>query len=456
MSTTPSSADPAESVITPLSGPWPAPTAPVPVRATVRIPGSKSETNRALVLAALASGPSTISNGLDARDTRLMRDGLRALGVEIDDRDTAWRVTPPATFTGGTTVDCGLAGTVMRFLPPLAALADGPVTFDGDEQAYARPMGPLLDGLTALGVDVSGSALPFGVQGRPDLAGAPVTIDASSSSQYVSGLLLIGARLGGGLDLRHAGGELPSRPHIAMTLEMLRARGVQIDDGTHDRWVVAPGVIAPLDVVVEPDLSNAAPFLAAAAITGGSVTVPGWPSESSQPGALVPHVLRQFGADITYEDDGSLTVTGTDEIDSIEIDLRDASELTPVVAAIAALAADTSHIHGVGHIRGHETDRLAAIAAELEGLGTKVKVTHDGLVIHPRLMGGGDWHTYADHRMAQAGALLGLVVEDVVVDDVACTDKTLPEFVPLWLRMLADSATESAAEIAADPDSEPA
>lgn len=436
-------------------GPWPAPMAPVPIRATVRVPGSKSETNRALVLAALASGPSTITNGLDARDTRLMRDGLRTLGVEIDDSGTTWRITPPAAFVGGGTVDCGLAGTVMRFLPPLAALADGPVVFDGDEQAYARPMGPLLDGLTALGVQVSGDALPFTVTGRTELPGGSVTIDAGTSSQYVSGLLLIGARLDGGLDLRHSGGDLPSRPHIAMTVEMLRARGVEIDDSGIDRWVVHPGPISPLDVAVEPDLSNAAPFLAAAAITGGSVTVPHWPAESNQPGVLVPQVLQQFGADVTYEDDGSLTVTGTDEIDSIEIDLRDASELTPVVAAIAALAADTSHIHGVAHIRGHETDRLAAIAAELEALGSKVKVTHDGLVIHPRLMGGATWHTYADHRMAQAGALLGLVVEDVVVDDVACTDKTLPEFVPLWTQMLADSATESAAEIAADPDSEP-
>jgi 3-phosphoshikimate 1-carboxyvinyltransferase len=426
-----------------------------PVRATVRIPGSKSETNRALVLAALASGPSTITNGLDARDTRLMRDGLRTLGVDIDDAGPTWRITPPVAFVGGGTVDCGLAGTVMRFLPALAALADGPVAFDGDQQAYVRPMGPLLQGLASLGVQVSGDTLPFTVTGRSDLAGGRVTVDASSSSQYVSGLLLIGARLADGLDLRHSGGTLPSRPHIAMTVAMLRARGVEIDDSQTDRWVVRPGTIAPLDVAVEPDLSNAAPFLAAAAITGGSVTVPHWPAESTQPGAMVPHVLQQFGADITWEDDGSLTVTGTDEIDSIEIDLRDASELTPVVAAIAALAADTSHIHGVAHIRGHETDRLAAIAAELEALGTKVKVTHDGLVIHPRLMGGAVWRTYADHRMAQAGALLGLVVEDVVVDDVTCTDKTLPEFVPLWTAMLADSATESAAEIAADPDSEP-
>ncbi len=363
--------------------------APAPIRATVRVPGSKSETNRALVLAALASGPSTITNGLDARDTRLMRDGLRALGVEVDDDGDSWRITPPATFVGGGTVDCGLAGTVMRFLPPLAALADGPVAFDGDQQAYARPMGPLLDGLTALGAQVTGDALPFTVSGGPELAGGPVTVDASTSSQYVSGLLLIGARLAAGLDLRHAGGDLPSRPHIAMTVAMLRARGVEVDDSESDRWVVRPGVIAPSDVVVEPDLSNAAPFLAAAAITGGAVSVPHWPAESHQPGVAVPHILQQFGADITYEDDGALTVTGTDEIDSIEIDLRDASELTPVVAAIAALAADTSHLHGVAHIRGHETDRLAAIAAELEALGAKVKITDDGLVIHPRSAGWG-------------------------------------------------------------------
>jgi 3-phosphoshikimate 1-carboxyvinyltransferase len=241
-----------------------------------------------------------------------------------------------------------------------------------------------------------------------------------------------------------------------MTVAMLRDPGVQVDDSETDHWVVRPGPIAARDVVVEPDLSNAAPFLAAAAITGGEVTVPHWPAESNQPGRQVPRILQQFGADISYTEDGSLVVSGTDEIDSIEVDLRDASELTPVVAALAALAADTSRIHGVAHIRGHETDRLRAIADELEGLGTKVRIHHDGLTIHPRLMGGGTWHSYADHRMAQAGALLGLVVEDVVVDDVACTDKTLPEFVALWSQMLADSVAESEAEIAADPSSEPA
>ena len=270
-----------------------------------------------------------------------------------------------------------------------------------------------------------------------------MTVDAATSSQYVSGLLLIGARYAHGLDLRHVGGDLPSRPHIAMTVAMLRARGVDIDDTAHNRWVVSPGAIQPLDVTIEPDLSNAAPFLAAAAITGGTVTVPHWPSATIQPGDAIREILQQFGAQVTYED-GTLAVTGTDEIDGVEIDLRGASELTPVVAAIAALAADTSHIRGVAHIRGHETDRLAAIETELDRLGTKVIQTDDGLTIHPRLLGGDLWHTYADHRMAQAGALLGLVVPEIVLDDVACTDKTMPEFEQLWTTMITDSVAESA------------
>lgn len=429
------------------TGPWPAPLAPVPIRAQVQIPGSKSETNRALVLAALASGPSTIHNGLDARDTRLMRAGLRALGVTIEESGSQWRITPPAQIRGGQTIDCGLAGTVLRFLPAVALLADGPVSFYGDQQARRRPISQLLNGLAGLGAEVSADELPFSVAGPAVRAQA--TIDSSASSQFISGLLLVGARLPNGLDLRHAGDPLPSLPHIAMTIEMLRARGVEVNDQEPDRWLVRSSEIAPVDIKIEPDLSNAAPFLAAAAITGGEVQVPDWPAETNQPGARLPHILRQFGADVTYGDDGALIATGTDEIDNIEVDLRDASELTPVVAAIAALATRTSHIRGIGHIRGHETDRLAAIANELEGLGCRVHINHDGLTIHPRLLGGGTWRTYADHRMAQAGALLGLVVADVVLDDLGCTDKTMPEFGALWEQMVTDSVAESDAEIAA-------
>ena len=425
--------------------PWAAPLAPAPIRATVSVPGSKSQTNRALVLAALASGPSVIRNGLDARDTRLMRDGLRSLGVQITETGDTWEITPPATFTGGVTVDCGLAGTVMRFLPALALLADGPVRFDGDEQAYARPMHPLLEALSALGatVDADRNTLPFTVGGP--VSGRVVTLDASTSSQFVSALLMVGARLPEGLDLSHAGPPLPSRPHVEMTVAMLRKRHVRIDDSEPDRWVVPPGPIAAPEETIEPDLSNAAVFLAAAAVTGGAVTVPHWPGSTEQPGEAIGDILTRFGAEASFDERG-LTVRGTNHLHGIDLDLSAASELTPVVAAVAALADDTTHVRGVGHIRGHETDRLAALATELERLGAHVDQTHDGLTIHPKLLGGAEWRTYADHRMAQAGALLGLVVPDVTLDDISCTDKTMPEFADLWQGMIDTSQVDTSAQ----------
>ncbi len=434
--------------------PWAAPLAPAPIRATVTVPGSKSQTNRALVLAALASGPSVIRNGLAARDTQLMRDGLRALGVQITEAGDQWQVTPPARFTGDVTIDCGLAGTVMRFLPACALLADGPVRFDGDEQAYARPMGPLLEALRSLGasVDARGETLPFSVDGtalRPEPVEGPssgsgriVTVDASTSSQFVSALLMVAARLTGGLDLRHVGPPIPSRPHLEMTVAMLRERHVRIDDSEPDRWVVAPGPIAPREETVEPDLSNAAVFLAAAAITGGVVTVPHWPGSTEQPGDAIAGILNEFGAEARFDERG-LTVRGTNHLHGVDLDLSGVSELTPVVAAVAALADGTSHLHGIGHIRGHETDRLAALAAEIERLGGHVHQTHDGLTIHPKLLGGAEWRTYADHRMAQAGALLGLVVPEVTLDDIDCTAKTMPEFADLWQAMIDSSQVDA-------------
>ncbi|GAA2106152.1 3-phosphoshikimate 1-carboxyvinyltransferase [Microlunatus panaciterrae] len=429
---------------TPQQQPWPAPIAQAPVEATVLIPGSKSETNRALVLAALATGPSVITDGLDSRDTRLMRDALRALGVGITEAGNQWTVQPPSTLSAGGTVDCGLAGTVMRFVPPIAALVNGSVSFDGDEQAYARPMDVMLAALDQLGVTVEDQAtsLPFTLTGTGRPAGGVVTIDASSSSQFVSGLLLAGAKYAEGIDIRHDGEPIPSLPHIEMTVAMLRARGVQVDDSEPDRWVVAPGPIRPLDVSIEPDLSNAAPFLAAAAVTGGTVTIPHWPTRTLQPGDHLRGILEQFGAEVRLTEAG-LTVHGTDQLHHVDLDLREASELTPVVAAVAALANTTSHIRGVGHIRGHETDRLAALEFELNSLGGHVVQTDDGLTIHPRLMYSGEWRTYADHRLAQAGAVLGLVIDDIVLDDVSCVDKTMPEFVTLWQQMLAGSERRS-------------
>ncbi|QFZ23183.1 3-phosphoshikimate 1-carboxyvinyltransferase [Saccharothrix syringae] len=414
---------------------WSAPTVDGPVHATVPVPGSKSITNRALVLAALADRPSTVHAPLRSRDTLLMAAALRSLGIGVEDGpDGSWLVAP-GTMRGPARVDCGLAGTVMRFLPPAAALAVGDVSFDGDEHARVRPMTTILDALRALGADVEGDALPFTLHGKGGVPGGEVTVDASASSQFVSGLLLSAARYEGGVTVRHSGRPVPSLPHIEMTVSMLREAGVEVDDSTRDVWRVAPGPVAALDRHVEPDLSNATPFLAAAAVTGGSVTIPGWPARTTQPGGAARELFERMGCAVELTA-GGLTLTGPDRLTGIDVDLRDESELTPTVAALAALADGPTRIRGVAHIRGHETDRIAALAAEINRLGGDAEETEDGLVITPRPLRGGVWRAYADHRMATAGAIVGLVVGGVAVDDIGSTTKTIPDFPGMWSAML--------------------
>jgi len=416
---------------------WPAPLATGPLDAVVAVPGSKSLSNRYLVLAALADSPSLLRSVLASRDTHLMASALETLGVTVN-RGTDWRVEP-ATLRGSVTVDCGLAGTVMRFLPAVAALADGPVHFTGDVEALARPMGPVIRALQALGVRVDEEGedgrLPFTVHGRGFVRGGQVDIDASASSQFVSGLLLASARFERGLVVRHTGPTLPSLPHIEMTVAVLRAAGVQVDDSRPAIWEVAPGRIAGRDVRVEPDLSNAAPFLCAAMVTGGTVSVPGWPAETTQPGGLLPGFLERMGARTALDGD-VLSVTGTGAIHGVDLDLHAAGEIAPTIAALAVLADSPTRLRGIAHLRGHETDRLAALAAEITRLGGQAEQTSDGLVITPRPLTGGAWRTYADHRMATAGALIGLRVPGVEVEDVATTAKTIPDFVGLWTAML--------------------
>ncbi|WP_411157149.1 3-phosphoshikimate 1-carboxyvinyltransferase [Nocardia farcinica] len=417
---------------------WPAPHVDVPVHATVTLPGSKSITNRALILAALADGPSTITGALRSRDTDLMIAGLRALGTETTGEADTLTVTPAAL--GGGTVDCGLAGTVMRFLPPVATLATGSVAFDGDLQARLRPLRTILDALRGLGADIDGDTLPFTVHGKGGLRGGTVTIDASGSSQFVSGLLLSAARFADGLTVHHEGNPLPSLPHIEMTVEMLRRADVRVEAPENPRaeqtWVVHPGEIRAVDWEVEPDLSNATPFLAAAAVTGGSVSIPHWPRLTTQPGDVIREILVRMGAEARIFD-GVLTVHGPDRLAGIDIDLHDVGELTPTVAALAALADSPSRLRGIAHLRGHETDRLAALSTEINRLGGKVTETEDGLEIVPAPLHGGTWHSYADHRMATAGAILGLAVEGIEIEDIGTTAKTLPNFVELWEEMLA-------------------
>lgn len=402
------------------------------------LPGSKSITNRALILAALADGPSTLTGALRSRDTNLMIDALRAMGTDIEGDGDTLTVTPPKEFTSAM-VDCGLAGTVMRFLPSVAALATGDVAFDGDDQARVRPLDTILDALRGLGVDIDGNALPFVVHGMGALRGGPVTIDASGSSQFVSGLLLSAARFEQGITVNHDGAPLPSMPHIEMTVQMLRQADVRVDAPADPRkaqtWTVSPGPIRAVDWEIEPDLSNATPFLAAAAITGGEVSIPHWPRYTTQPGDVIREILVRMGAECRIFD-GILTVHGPDRLAGIDIDLHDVGELTPTVAALAALADSPSRLRGIAHLRGHETDRLAALSTEINRLGGKVTETEDGLAITPAPLSGGQWHSYADHRMATAGAILGLAVPGIEIEDIGTTAKTLPNFVGLWEAMI--------------------
>ncbi|MGA5062611.1 3-phosphoshikimate 1-carboxyvinyltransferase [Streptomyces exfoliatus] len=426
---------------------WPAPYARGAVDATVTVPGSKSVTNRALVLAALASEPGWLRRPLRSRDTLLMAEALRTLGVKIeegvgpDGSGEAWRIIP-SPLRGGATVDVGNAGTVMRFLPPVTALADGPVRFDGDPRSHERPLHGVIDALRALGAridDEGRGALPMTVHGAGGLDGGTVEIDASSSSQFVSALLLSGARFNQGVEVRHVGTRLPSLPHIRMTVDMLRAVGAQVDEPEHggapDVWRVAPSALRGRDLVVEPDLSNAQPFLAAALVTGGRVTVPDWPERTTQPGDALREIFTEMGGSCELTEEG-LTFTGTGRIRGIDVDLGEVGELTPGIAAVAALADSPSTLRGVAHLRLHETDRLAALTKEINELGGDVTETEDGLHIRPRPLHGGVFHTYHDHRMATAGAIIGLAVEGVEIEDVATTAKTLPDFPTMWTEML--------------------
>ena len=410
---------------------WPAPVAREPVDVRVDLPGSKSLTNRALVLAALSNAPSVVRRALRSRDTELMAEALSRLGSTVITSDEDWLVFPGPLR--GATIDCGLAGTVMRFVPPVAALAKGQVHFDGDPHARTRPMAGVLDALRALGVSIDDGGrgtLPFTVAGRGRVRGGQVTIDASASSQFVSALLLAGASYSEGVVVHHDGPPVPSLPHIEMTIASLRQHGVEVET-SGSTWTVPRTRIQGTDVTIEPDLSNAAPFLMLAMTSRGRVRVPGWPRSTTQAGDALRGLLEQMGAEVVLEDD-ALTVTGGDDILGIDADLHDVGELAPAVAALCALASTPSRLRGIAHIRGHETDRLAALSTELGALGAAVTEHEDGLSFEPATLRGGTFHTYADHRMAHAAVIIGSAVAGVVVEDVATTAKTFPGFAEVW------------------------
>ena len=440
---------------------WAAPAATGPVSAVIRLPASKSITNRALVLAALSDGPARITNPLRARDTLLAAAGLRAMGTEITEvggqdpgSGTDWRVTGGQPAAGSrVSVDVGNAGTVMRFLPAVAALTSAEVHFDGDDRARQRPVGPILAALTKLGVHIDDGgrgAAPFTVLGLGAVRGGTITLDASGSSQLVSGLLLAAPRFDEGIEVRHEGPPVPSAPHIAMTVRMLRAAGAEAAEmrsgktrGRPDTWRVRPGRLSLGTVTVEPDLSNAGPFLAAALVTGGTISVPGWPRDSLQAAGPILEVLTRMGARCDVGPD-QLTISGTGAIRGITADLRDVAELAPVLTTVAALAETESVFTGLAHTRGHETDRLAALAKEINALGGDITELPDGLRIRPRPLraqvADGPFGSYDDHRMVMAAAVLGLVMPGLRVANAQTAAKTFPGFTHVWADMLGQAS----------------
>ena len=423
---------------------WPAPfRGKKPVEVRVVIPGSKSVTNRALILAAQADGTSKLRRPLVSRDSELMMGGLKALGLSIteteENGDLVFNVTGGA-LKGPAKIDVGNAGTVMRFLPPLAALADGEISFDGDPRSHERPLGPVIKALEELGISIDHDgrySLPLTMKNLNGgkVRGGEIEIDASASSQFLSALLLIAPSTELGITAKHVGGALPSMPHIEMTVQMLRDFGAAVTvDKNANTWRVEPGKLKAQDLVIEPDLSNAAPFMSIAMVCGGSVTIADWPKETTQPGDQLRDIFSKMGARVEFVSDG-LKITGG-AIHGIDVDLHDVGELTPAIAALCALADSPSYLKGIGHLRLHETDRLAALRAEINGLGGDVTEEPTALIINPKPLHAGVFHTYEDHRLATSGATIGLVVEGIEVENIATTRKTITDFPGLWSSLL--------------------
>ena len=417
---------------------WSAPSAKRPIHSTVSIPGSKSATNRAFVLAALGDSISKIHKPLLARDTELMLQALEKLGCTITRTNELIEITPMKRVHQDLAIDVGLAGTVMRFVPPLAALTAGVVHFDGDQRARNRPMKTLIDSLKALKISVddeSSGSLPFSIVSDGNVQGGKITLDASESSQFISALLLAGAKFSNGLTIKHVGNKLPSLPHIEMTIDMLNEVGVKVSSIEKNSWKINPTVIKSKDWLIEPDLSNAGPFIAAAMVTKGEVTIKDWPQNTTQAGNAWIEILTKMGAQVSLTEKG-LTVSQSGDIKGIEFDLSDVGELTPVLVSIAVLANSNSSLTGIAHLRGHETDRLAALVENIKSIGGDAEETADGLIIRPRKLHDGLWKSFDDHRMATAGAVIGLVVEGILVDDIKTTSKTLPDFENMWTSLV--------------------
>jgi len=394
-----------------------------------------------LILAAIAKTPSRLRKPLSSRDADLMVKGLQSLGCKIDEIKTEqgfdYQITPQK-LSGPTQIDVGNAGTVMRFLPPIASLATGLIHFDGDARSHERPLEPVIKALEQLGASIEHGnkyRLPLTINGSGEIKGGEVEVDASASSQFISALMLLGPATKNGLTIRNIGKSLPSMPHIEMTIQMLRQFGATVEVGQNS-WTVRAGDLLGQDLTIEPDLSNAAPFMAAAMICGGSVEILDWPKSTSQPGDQLRDIFAKMGAKVEQSNEG-LKISGSGKINGIDIDLHNVGELTPSIAAVAALASSPSTLRGIAHLRLHETDRLAALANEINNLGGDVTEGPGELLIKPaKLVASQIFKSYEDHRMATAGAIIGLAVKDLNVENIETTKKTLPDFPGMWQEML--------------------
>ena len=421
------------------------------MRATLRLPGSKSISNRALMLAALSDSPAALRGVLKARDTSLAIAALRVLGCSLEEYGTDLAVSSGSIAAGSSvSVDVGNAGTVMRFLPAVAALSAASVAFDGDPRARERPIGALLGALRTLGVSIDDGgrgALPFTIDGSGSVRGGAVTLDASGSSQLVSGLLLAAARFDLGIEVHHEGPPVPSLPHIEMTVRMIAGAGADVEVGAGG----TTGLLArPARPARPRGLHRRARPVQRGTVPGGGAGHrrlghdQDWPSDSLQPAGAILDVLTRMGGAVSSGPEG-LTVTGSGVINPIVADLRDVPELCLPLTSVAALASGPSTFTGVGHTRLQETDRLAAITKEINALGGDVTELPDSLTIRPRPLRAEPGHvfeSYDDHRMVMAAAVLGLAVPGIEVTNVATVGKTFPDFTALWGELAGAPETE--------------
>ena len=405
----------------------------VPPDATVSLPGSKSITNRALICAALAPGETTLTGALFADDTEAMVEAVKSLGAEVictpekaamRIRGTAGTVETPE----GTVVDARMSGTTGRFIAPVLALSERPVTLDGHPQLRARPFGDLADSLRRLGVRVEfppgGDGLPMSICGP--IRSRDTSVAADRSSQFLSGLMLAAPLVPGGLRI-HVAGAVVSRSYVEMTAAVMRAFGAAVEVGDQEVRIEGKGYRPLGRFEVEPDASSASYFMAAAAVTGGTVRVEGLGSGSVQGDTRFAALLADMGAEVDQDEAGTW-VTGR-PLRGVDVDLSDMSDTAPTLGVVAAVASTPTTVRGIGFVRGKESDRIAAVVSELRRCGVEAQELADGFAVVPRPgPAGARVHTYDDHRIAMAFSVLGLVVPGMQIENPGCVAKTFPGF----------------------------